>query len=111
MVPVARAFTRACLGSHPRAADAEVITSEYAGNTIRYGRWGTNAIMHVTVATARNAIRIEITDAPADTLAPSADELALDDEGGRGFLIVDALATQWGHHGVGGGQLTAWAEI
>ncbi len=42
---------------------------------------------------------------------PRPGEAADDDENGRGLLIVDYLATRWGHFGVSGGPVTAWAEL
>jgi anti-sigma regulatory factor (Ser/Thr protein kinase) len=116
MVPVARAFTRCFLGAGPRSGDAELIMSEYAGNAVRYGRQGQDGIIHLTVTTTAATVRVEVTD-PGPLPGPASPPQAppapagLDEENGRGFLIVDALAARWGHYGTGGGQLTAWAEI
>lgn len=124
MVPVARAFVRAFLGDHPLARDAELVVSEYATNAIRHtasGRGG--GVMHVTVAASAHAVRIELAGhGPAESepgpaasrpvAAPAARrEAGGDDESGRGLLIVDSLATRWGHYGVAGGQSTAWAVL
>jgi anti-sigma regulatory factor (Ser/Thr protein kinase) len=120
MVPVARAFTRGLLGGHPRAADAELVVSEYAANAVRYGTWGSGGVMSVVVAAAVAGVRVEVADhGPDDRMrAPLAGDAGVvaeaevaEDEGGRGLVIVDAVAERWGHYGVGGGSLTAWAEL
>jgi anti-sigma regulatory factor (Ser/Thr protein kinase) len=51
--------------------------------------------------------------APGATVAPSPQRGGSvgEDENGRGLLIVDFLATRWGHYGLAGGQVTAWAEL
>jgi len=116
MVLVARAFVRAFLDGHPLARDAELITSEYATNAIRHTASGDGGVMHITVAATPRSVRIEVTDhgpvlpQPSSVPAPR-HEFAADDESGRGLLIVDSLATRWGHYGVSGGQATSWAVL
>jgi len=116
MVPVARTFVRAFLAGHPLASDAELIASEYVTNTIRHTASGDGGVIHVTVAATAQSVRIEVTDhgpavsTPQSVPAPRR-AVAEDDESGRGLLIVDFLATRWGHYGVAGGQKTAWAVL
>jgi anti-sigma regulatory factor (Ser/Thr protein kinase) len=123
MVPAARAFVRAFLSGHPLARDAELIASEYVTNAIRHTASGDGGVVHVTVTATPVAVRIEVTDhgqasrppaaAPGATLAPSPQHGGSvgEDENGRGLLIVDFLATRWGHYGLAAGQVTAWAEL
>jgi serine/threonine-protein kinase RsbW len=126
MVPVARLFVRAYLAGNPLAGDAELITSEYASNAIRYSSASEGGTIQVAVGTAPGLVRIEVTDhpprpgpsqtpfGPATRPEPGrsrADEQDEVDDSGRGLLIVDALAERWGHDGVVGGWRTAWAEI
>ncbi len=122
MVPAARAFVRAFLGSHPLARDAELIASEYVTNAIRHTASGDGGVIHVTVAATSAAVRIEVTDhgraspspdaaAAVPVPAPQPGAAVGDEENGRGLLIVDFLATRWGHYGLAGGQVTAWAEL
>ncbi len=127
MVPAARAFVRAFLDSHPLAGDAELVASEYVTNAIRHTASGQGGAIYVTVAATSLTARIEVTDhgqavqlGAAAAAAPPAraplpvrqrDGGAGDDENGRGLLIVDCLATRWGHFGTAGGQVTAWAEL
>ncbi len=130
MVPAARAFVRAFLDRHPLAADAELIASEYVTNAIRHTSSGEGGVIHLTVAATRQAVRIEVTDhgqaaspgAGTGTAVPAVPATPVpqvarpgaasgDEENGRGLLIVDYLATRWGHFGVSGGPVTAWAEL
>lgn len=127
MVPAARTFVRAFLGSHPLAGDAELVASEYVTNAIRHSTSGEGGgVIHVTVVATARTVRIEVTDhgragpagdtattktAPAPAPAPKQNDPADDDENGRGLLIVDYLAARWGHFGLATGQITAWAEL
>ena len=115
MVPVARLFVRAFLGSHPHAGDAELIASEYVTNAIRHTASGEGGVVYVTVVSAPGGVRIEVTDhGSASAPPPAALESGAgtwEDENGRGLLIVDTLATRWGHYGLSDGQVTAWAEL
>jgi anti-sigma regulatory factor (Ser/Thr protein kinase) len=131
MVPVARLFVRAFLGSHPHAGDAELIASEYVTNALRHTASGEGGAVHVTVAAAPDGVRIEVTDHGSATRPPPGTGQAgafpgrqgaspgssrigagtWEDENGRGLMIVDSLATRWGHYGLGDGQVTAWAEL
>ncbi len=116
MVPVARSFVRAFLGGHPLAMDAELIASEYVTNAVRHTASGEGGIIHVTVVAAPGGVRIEVTDhgstGPHGGPAPAPPQAGTwEEENGRGLLIVDFLATRWGHYGLADGQLTAWAEL
>ncbi len=119
MVPAARAFVRAFLDAHPLATDAELITSEYVTNAIRHTSSGEGGVIHLTVASTPRAVRIEVTDHGRASSSPDAGAgppprpagTSGEDENGRGLLIVDYLATRWGHFGVSGGPVTAWAEL
>jgi anti-sigma regulatory factor (Ser/Thr protein kinase) len=116
MVPLARTFVRAFLGGHPLVRDAELIASEYVTNTIRHTASGEGGVVHVTVAATPQSVRIEVTDHGGAVSEPTSVPVPCrsvtdDDESGRGLLIVDFLATRWGHYGVSGGQTTFWAVL
>jgi anti-sigma regulatory factor (Ser/Thr protein kinase) len=118
MVPAARAFVRAFLDGHPLAADAELIASEYVTNAIRHTSPGEGGVIHLTAAATPQAVRIEVTDhgraasqGAGTAPAPWPGGASGEEENGRGLLIVDCLATRWGHFGVSGGPVTAWAEL
>jgi len=89
-VPEARALAREFLGGSPRSEDAELIVSELA----------TNAVLHahgefaLALELAPGSLRIEVTDRGAPVRSQPRIEPG---EGGRGLVIVDALADDWGH--------------
>ena len=72
-------------------AAAEVLISELATNAVRHAR----TLFTVTVTWDHATLRVEVND--ASPLAPRP-QLAThpDREGGRGLLLVDAIATAWG---------------
>jgi len=98
------------------------LLSRLTCNAIRHTASGDGGVIDVTVAATPRAVRIEVTDfgpAPparqpgaSTRVAPPASGTATpEDENGRGLTIVDFLATRWGHYGLAGGQVTAWAEL
>lgn len=94
----AAAAARAHLRRHarrlPPAAleDALILTSELVTNAIRHGR----PAVTLAVALEPSALTVVVTDTSPllPTLAPSPPPP--DSPGGRGLVIVDALADQWG---------------
>jgi anti-sigma regulatory factor (Ser/Thr protein kinase) len=111
MVPVARAFIRAFMNSHPCADDTELITCEYLTNAVRHATPAPGGVIHLTVTTTAGTARVEVTSPSHATATPAPRDPGQDDENGRGLLIVTALATRCGHHRACDGQLTAWAEL
>ncbi|MBA4861623.1 ATP-binding protein [Streptomyces sp. PSKA54] len=87
-----------------------LITAELAANAVRHGRLpGRDFRIRLTVT--EGTVRVEVTDARGERLpaiCPAGGEV----EGGRGLVLVDALADRWGVDprttGVG---KTVWAEI
>jgi anti-sigma regulatory factor (Ser/Thr protein kinase) len=103
----ARQFVRESLGEHADIStlhDAELVVSELVTNVICHA--GSRAV--VTVSIGRTSTRLEVQDndrrLPALTTAPH------DATGGRGMMIVSALAERWGHHHTPDGK-TVWAEL
>jgi anti-sigma regulatory factor (Ser/Thr protein kinase) len=109
MVPVARRLARGLLADCPRTDDAELVLSELAGNTVRYGR---DAIT-VSVTTGSGWARLAVTDAGPEPETPAGPPRELDDfeERGHGLLIVDRLAERWGHDRELDGRNVLWAEL
>jgi anti-sigma regulatory factor (Ser/Thr protein kinase) len=90
-VPAARRFVRETLRAQPHEVvdAAELLTSELAANSVRHARTGFELAIH-----AQDQIRIEVRDSGSGEprlLSPSVRESA-----GRGLLIVDAIADEWG---------------
>lgn len=111
MIAVARMATRALLDGYPCVEDAELIVSEGCTNSVRYSRSSEpEGAVQIIIDAKPGLVRIEITDdGPKFGLPdlPPASELA---ESGHGLVIVDRLATRWGHDR-GAGYATLWAEI
>jgi anti-sigma regulatory factor (Ser/Thr protein kinase) len=91
------------------AADAVLLTSELAANAVQHTASGQGGTFAVTICPRLPAIRVCVTDggAPTGPFVTSPGSLAAS---GRGLAIVDALASQWGHHAGPGGR-TVWFEL
>lgn len=114
-VPAARAFVRETLGSrHPCADTAILLTSELVANSVRHsdcGRLGQPVLVSVTLR--GTGLRIEVSDRTGPTVpVPRSEDDAIDGhggmaEGGRGLVLVEALAADWGYER-SGTQTTTW---
>lgn len=108
---LARRFLARGLGlDSPDVVDVAVLlTSELVANAVRHGR------EPITLQLARHecTVRIEVHDGGPSFAAPPAGAPGQTDEGGRGMLLLDALATSWGV--CSGGSATSgktlWFEI
>ncbi|MDB1088769.1 ATP-binding protein [Streptomyces sp. ACA25] len=98
---------------HPRGSEAHdtvvLVVAELTANAVLHGRVvGRDFAFSLSRDESRGVVRIEVTDThpvrPA-RLAPGPDEA-----GGRGLLLVDALATHWGVRDRLGPGKTVWAE-
>ncbi|MEU5088926.1 ATP-binding protein [Streptomyces sp. NPDC021356] len=97
------------------ADDANLIVSELLSNALRHGR----PPVHVRVALLRaeeggRTLHMEVADAghrlDTDAIRAGWTYEGLWSEGGRGLLLVDALASRWGE-GVTGQGHTVWAHL
>ncbi|MET7684030.1 ATP-binding protein [Streptomyces sp. NPDC005423] len=88
---------------------AVLVVAELAANAVLHGRVpGRDFALLLSHEESRGVVRIEVTDThPAQParLAPGPDE-----DGGRGLLLVDALAADWGVRDRLGPGKTVWAE-
>lgn len=82
----------------------ELLAGEVIANAVLYSK----APCDVAVVRVGARIRVEVTD--TDASLPSAVEAGLDDEGGRGLLLVDTMADAWGTRLVSRGK-TTWFEV
>ncbi|ACY97652.1 MULTISPECIES: ATP-binding protein [Thermomonospora] len=101
----ARRFVQDVLRDHPDCATAVLLTSEFVTNGIVHG----SGAITVAVLETEWGVRVEVTDAGSGT-RPRLRESGLEDEGGRGLLLVDRLASRWDHVRTPAG-LTAWFEL
>jgi len=92
-VPAARRFIRDALDSHPAAFDAELLTCELVTNAVQHATdagWVTVAVMR------RGAVvHVDVIDDGRSGL-PHWREATSQDEGGRGFQLVNEIAERWG---------------
>lgn len=109
-VSVARAFVRQVLGgSHPALERATLLTSELVTNSVSHSNSRLDGgTITVTVRTAEDRVRIEVTDdgGPTEPAVCRDDDLA---ETGRGLQLVQAYSLGWGFHRIGPRAVT-WAE-
>lgn len=97
-VGLVRGQVRAALEYHgldEYVEDAELIASELVSNAVRHG--STSTLDKVTVALIRvdnpPGVAVIVVDSSPDP--PVMGEFTLDEEGGRGLRIVDALSSSW----------------
>ncbi|MFF3892846.1 ATP-binding protein [Streptomyces sp. NPDC001812] len=90
------------------AATASLLVSELAANAILHGRVRGRAARLVVTLDA-TAVRVEVTDARGDRLPAKCP--AEDGESGRGLLLVEALADDWGVRPHPPGGKTVWATL
>ncbi|MFF4792217.1 ATP-binding protein [Streptomyces sp. NPDC001276] len=98
---------------HPRGTEAHdsvvLVVAELAANAVLHGRVpGRDFALALSFEEGRDVVRIEVTDThPA---LPARMTPGPDEDGGRGLVIVDALAVDWGLRNRLGPGKTVWAE-
>jgi anti-sigma regulatory factor (Ser/Thr protein kinase) len=109
-VTAARRLVREVLDGSPRWDDAELIAAELMTNAIRHTPSGCpGGTFTITIRHSSRWARLEVTDlGVGQWLAPPSDGTA---EYGRGLVIVDMLAENFGRDVGDGGMPTVWAEI
>ncbi|WP_285564861.1 MULTISPECIES: ATP-binding protein [unclassified Streptomyces] len=89
--------------------DASHVVAELAANAALHG-YVPGRDFRVLLTVNGDTLRIEVADARGDQL-PRAQEQDAAHEGGRGLLVVEALATRWGVEQGPFPRKTVWAEI
>lgn len=93
---------------------AEQVVAELAANAALHGRvQGRDFQVALTLDEATGTVRASVTDARGEQLPlPRADfETRVNDESGRGLLLVTALADRWGTEPYPPSGKTVWAEV
>lgn len=96
-VSQARHAVREFLLEHgsPRVDDAELVASELATNAVRHSRSREDGEFDLRLDLKPGSLRLEVSDqGPPTRVAAGAQEPG---ESGRGLLLVDAIADDWGH--------------
>jgi hypothetical protein len=104
--PRAREALRSVMGAwsdEETRDEAELLLTELVANGVRHA--GSSLDVRLTVE--HNLLRAEVRD--GSSLAPRPREA--DEHGGRGVLILDALASRWGVLGHPGAGKTVWFEL
>ncbi|MGG2466023.1 ATP-binding protein [Streptomyces sp. RGM 3693] len=105
-VPLLRRAVRDHLGAS--CCEVELCVSELVGNVIRHVGEGAPVTVYVG-RTADGRIRVEVTD-PDPRALPVLLRAAVDDEGGRGIALLDAVALRWGVRQEEASK-TVWCEV
>ncbi|MET9580009.1 ATP-binding protein [Streptomyces massasporeus] len=98
---------------HPYGTEAHdtvvLVVAELAANTVLHGRVpGRDFALSLSCEADRGMLRIELTDTHPALPARKAPDP--DEDAGRGLLLVDALAADWGVRDRLGPGKTVWAE-
>lgn len=98
---------------HPHGTEAHdtvvLVVAELAANAALHGRVpGRDFALSLALDESRGTVRIEVTDThPA---LPARKMPGADEDGGRGLLLVEALAADWGVRDRLGPGKTVWAD-
>ncbi len=101
-------------GTRPHE-EVVLVLGELTANAVRHGHVpGRDFRLLLRVGAPARTVRVEVTDTRGDRTPPDPRELPVpgtEDTGGRGLLLVAALAVRWGWHPRRGGPgKTVWAE-
>jgi anti-sigma regulatory factor (Ser/Thr protein kinase) len=110
-VAYARRFVGDLLGrDHPRLDDALVVAGELVTNSIAHSRSGQGGFVTLALdGGPGRTVRIRVIDDGSDTAKPCVREDPYA-ENGRGLLIVQNLADEWGVE-IGAAETTIWARL
>lgn len=94
----------------PASDTIALVVAELAANAVLHGRVpGRDFELRLRVDHAAGAVRVEVADTHPGRPEP-AHRHAAESEGGRGLLLVEALAVRWGVLERTGPGKTVWAE-
>ena len=108
----ARAAIRDFLvGSHASAEERDAVTlvaNELVANAILHAAGAVGQI-ELRIDDRPRVIHIEVHD--GDPTPPTLRQDRIDDEGGRGLVIVDHIATRWGWDDIAGDGKRVWCDV
>jgi anti-sigma regulatory factor (Ser/Thr protein kinase) len=88
-----------------RLDDAALVLSELVGNAVRHAE---GDVVQVRLRRTRDVLRIAVQD--GSTSGPAPRDASVEDENGRGMLIIDAISRGWGWEPVAHGKVV-WADV
>jgi anti-sigma regulatory factor (Ser/Thr protein kinase) len=91
----ARRFVADVLDGHPVVESAKLVISELVTNAVLHGGRDAGRVT-VIVGQEHDGVRLEVRQAKHPGFLPLDQEPGHLDPTGRGLMIVDALATEWG---------------
>jgi anti-sigma regulatory factor (Ser/Thr protein kinase) len=97
----------------PVSDTVTLVVAELAANAVLHGRVpGRDFELRLTYDRTAGLVRVEVSDThPGQPEIPeSAGRPSADTDGGRGLLLVEAVADRWGVNGRTGPGKTVWAE-
>ncbi|MEU3718674.1 ATP-binding protein [Streptomyces californicus] len=113
-IPVVRKFARKALVEwecEQRADDVLLCVTELATNALRHGvPPGRGFKVHIHLERVDGTIRLELHDSGGGEVCPAEVPPGPEDEGGRGLLLVAAVADAWGVKERNPGKIV-WCEF
>ena len=88
-----------------RLDDAALVLSELVGNAVRHAE---GEVMQVRLRRTGDLLRIAVHD--RSPVHPAPRDASLDDESGRGMMIIEALSHSWGWEPRADGKVV-WADV
>ncbi|MCM2392135.1 ATP-binding protein [Streptomyces albipurpureus] len=91
-------------------ATAELLLSELVTNAVNHAKTAPSGEIGVRITRRQGLLRLEVTD--SGSRPPERRSAAVDDQGGRGLMLVSALGTSWGYRPRrDGAGKTVWVEL
>jgi anti-sigma regulatory factor (Ser/Thr protein kinase) len=90
--------------------DVLLLTTELVTNAVRHAGVDERGSVELTVAAARDRVRIAVTD-PGGPTIPEVQHLDPTMPGGMGLFLVDQIASRWGSERAPEGGTRVWFEI
>lgn len=108
----ARDFAREVLAGSAVADDADLCVTELVANAVDHSRSGRcpAGLIVVSICPVRGGAVIRVRDAGGPSGPVLAARRCALGEHGRGLVLVDALAAEWGSHPEAGGRVT-WCRL